>query len=105
MTQQTDSAERTMNPATSPPADPVTTQYVPATRRHPRFLLTPPSQSASCRLHNQNIQAARCVTNGARRDRTRLAILRSSPTVPLERPWVDACRDYGRAAGRAIAQT
>jgi putative transposase len=45
-------------------------QYVPATRHAVAFSITPASQSASCRLHNQNIQAARCGTNGAKRDRT-----------------------------------
>src|SRR6202162_1433288 len=70
MTRQTDSAESTMNSATSFAADPVTTNTFPQAADAVAFSTTPASRWASCRSHNQNIQAARCDANGARRDRT-----------------------------------
>src|ERR1700693_4418987 len=70
MTRQTDSAESTMNSATSFAADPVTTNTFPQAADAVAFSTTPASRWASCRSHNQNIQAARRAANGARRDRT-----------------------------------
>src|SRR5260370_34202683 len=70
MTRQTDSAESTMNSAPSFAADPVTTNTFPQAADAVAFCTTPASRWASCRSHNQNIQAARCDANGARRDRT-----------------------------------
>jgi hypothetical protein len=70
MTRQTDSAVSRMNSATSSAADPVTTNTVQQTADAVAFSIAPASRWASCRSHNQSIQAARCVAKGARRDRT-----------------------------------
>ena len=56
---------------TSSAADPVTTNTFRQPADAVTFSSTPASRWASCRSHNQKIQAARRVTNGARRDRTR----------------------------------
>ena len=47
------------------------------------FSTTPASRWASCRSHNQNIPAARCDANGARRDRTTWRLLACPPRVGL----------------------
>ena len=56
---------------TSSAADPVTTNTFQQPADAVTFCSTPVSRWASCRSHNQRIQAARRVTNGARHDRTR----------------------------------
>jgi predicted nucleic acid-binding protein len=70
MRRQTDFAESMMNSATSSAAGPVTTNTFRQPADAVTFSSTPASRWASCRSHNQKIQAARRVTNGARRDRT-----------------------------------
>ncbi len=49
----------------------------------------PASRWASCKSHNQNIQAARCVANGARRDRTSAFAKYGIKIVPSEKPKSD----------------
>ena len=68
-----DFAESTMNSATSFAADPVTTSTFQPPAAAVDFSITPALRWASCRSHDQKIQAARRVANGARRDRTRQA--------------------------------
>ena len=62
-----------MNSATSSAADPVTTNTFQQAADAVTFSSTPASRWASCRSHDQKVQAARRVANGARRDRTGLA--------------------------------
>jgi hypothetical protein len=75
---QTDFAESMMNSATSSAADPVTISTFQQAADADTFSSTPASRWASCRSHNQTIQAARRVANGARRDRT-------TSTTPIPR--------------------
>jgi hypothetical protein len=55
---------------TSSAADLVTTNTFQQSADAVAFSITPASRWASCKSHNKNIQAARYVGNGARRDRT-----------------------------------
>ena len=53
------------------------------------FSITPASRWASCRSHNQNIRAARCIAKGASRDRTELPVAEGRRSVgvgPEDRP-------------------
>jgi hypothetical protein len=78
-----------MNSVTSSAADPVTTSTFQQAADADTFSSAPASRWASCRSHNQKIQAARRVANGARRDRTRTAKpRRCSPTGPAT-TWAD----------------
>ena len=70
MRRQTDFAESMMNSATSSAADPVTISTFQQDADADTFFSAPASRWASCRSHNQKVQAARRVANGARRDRT-----------------------------------
>ena len=70
MKRPTDSAENTTNSAASSVADPVTTNTFHQPADAVAFSTMHASRPASCKSHNQNIQAARCVANGARPDRT-----------------------------------
>ena len=56
--------------ATFSAADPITTGPSQQPADAVAFSTTPELRSASCKLHDQFIESARCAANGARRDRT-----------------------------------
>ena len=97
MRRQTDFAESMMNSATSSAADPVTTNTFQQPADAVTFSSTPASRWASCRSDNQRIQAARRVTNGVRRDRTRQAQILARQGVIIERSTLSFWMGYAAA--------
>ena len=83
MTRPTDFADSMMNSATSSAADPVTISTFQQDADADTFFSAPASRWASCRSHNQKVQAARRVANGARRDRTGI------PAIPADEVLIE----------------